>query len=85
MTDTVMEISCQELVELVTDYVEGALSAADRARFDAHIAGCDGCRSYLEQIKLTIALAGRLTPERLDPTAASALLQAFRDWKSSKP
>lgn len=85
MTETVMEISCQELVELVTDYVEGALSAADRARFDDHIAACDGCRRFLEQIKTTIALAGRLSPEQLDPAAERALLEAFRDWKPSRP
>lgn len=81
MTETVMEISCQELVELVTAYLEGGLSAEDRERFDAHIAACDGCRTYLGQITLTVALAGRLTPEQLDPAARSALLEAFRHWK----
>jgi anti-sigma factor RsiW len=81
VTETVMEISCQELVELVTDYLESALSAEDRERFDAHIAACDGCRAYLEQISVTVALAGRLTPEQLDPEAETALLEAFRDWK----
>jgi anti-sigma factor RsiW len=82
MTETVREISCQELVELVTDYVEGALSPEERARFDAHVADCDGCRRYVEQIRTTISLAGRLTPELLDPAARDALLEAFRDWKS---
>ncbi len=81
MTETVMEISCQELVELVTDYLEGALSADERQRFDGHIAACDGCRAYLRQIAMTLALAGRLTPEQLDPAAEKALLEAFRDWK----
>ena len=82
MTETVIEISCQELVELVTDYLEGALSPEDRNRFDAHIGGCDGCRTYLEQIRITIAVAGRLTPEELDPAAERALLEAFRGWKA---
>ena len=82
MTETVMEISCQELVELVTEYLEGALAPADRARFEAHIEPCDGCRTYLEQIRTTIGLSGRLTPEQLEPAAAAALLGAFRDWHS---
>jgi anti-sigma factor RsiW len=81
MTETFMELNCQELVELVTDYLEGALSAEDRARFDAHIAACDGCRAYLRQITMTVALAGRLTPEQLDPAAEKALLEAFRYWR----
>lgn len=82
MTETIREISCQELVELVTDYLEGALSPEERDRFDSHIAACDGCRRYLEQIKVTVTLSGRLTPEQLDPEAEEALLRAFRDWKS---
>ncbi|MEP6910257.1 MAG: zf-HC2 domain-containing protein [Actinomycetota bacterium] len=81
MTDTISEISCQELVELVTEYLEDALASGDRVRFEAHIAGCDGCRRYLEQIKVTVALTGRLTLEQLDPEAEKALLDAFRDWK----
>ncbi len=82
MTETVEQLSCQELVELVTEYLEGALSAEDRERFDAHIAACDGCRTYLQQITMTVALAGRLTPEQLDPAAEAALLEAFRDWRA---
>jgi anti-sigma factor RsiW len=75
------QLSCQELVELVTDYLDGALPPAERARFDAHIAGCDGCRAYLEQIRATIRLSGTLAPEQLDPAAEKALLEAFRDWQ----
>jgi anti-sigma factor RsiW len=82
MTETVATLSCQELVELVTDYLEGALPAEDRARFDAHIDACDGCTRYLAQIRVTIELTGRLTLEQLDPAAEAALLEAFRDWKA---
>jgi anti-sigma factor RsiW len=82
MTDTITELSCQELVELVTEYLEAALPAEDRERFDSHIAACDGCRTYLEQIRVTVELSGRLTPEQLAPEAEATLLQAFRDWKS---
>ncbi len=82
MTETIAKLSCQELVELVTDYLEGALPAEDRARFDAHIEACDGCTRYLAQIQVTVELTGRLTPEELDPAAEAALLEAFRDWKT---
>ena len=72
--------SCQELVELVTDYLEGALSEGDLRRFDAHIAGCDGCTLYLEQIRDTIRLTGTVTQDDLTPEAEAALLHAFRSW-----
>ena len=65
MTVDVEQLSCQELVELVTDYLEGALSAEETARFEDHIGRCAGCAAYLEQIRQTIELAGRLTPESL--------------------
>jgi anti-sigma factor RsiW len=82
MTETVEQLSCQELVELVTDYLEDALPPGERARFEAHIEPCDGCRTYLEQIRTTIELTGRVTPAQLDPAAEAALLGAFRDWHS---
>ena len=81
MTEIADQLSCQELVELVTEYLDDALSAADRARFEAHIAGCDGCTGYLDQIRVTIALTGKLVPEQLDPAAEATLLEAFRGWK----
>ncbi|MEK6277582.1 MAG: zf-HC2 domain-containing protein [Actinomycetota bacterium] len=74
-------MSCQELVELVTDYFEGALSRADRRRFELHIQGCGACTAYLEQMRLTIEASGRLTEEAIDPAARDALLEAFRGWK----
>ena len=60
-------ISCQELVELVTDYVEGALGAADLRRFEEHLAVCEGCRHYLDQLRATIRLTGTLTIDDLSP------------------
>jgi anti-sigma factor RsiW len=81
VTEIAQTLSCQELVELVTDYLEGALPVELSARFDEHIAGCDGCRTYLEQIRVTIELTGRLTPEQLDAEAEATLLEAFRDWR----
>ena len=82
-TDT-QALSCQELVELVTDYLEGALEPADQQRFDAHIVGCSGCTTYLEQLRLTIRLTGTVTTDDLTPDAERALLAAFSDWASSE-
>jgi predicted anti-sigma-YlaC factor YlaD len=74
-------ISCQELVELVTDYLEGALGAADLARFEEHVSDCVNCRHYLEQLRQTIRVTGTLTPADLAPEVEAALLQAFRGWR----
>lgn len=80
-TSTTKEMACQDLVELVTDYLEGALPPAERARFEAHLAGCDGCTRYLEQMRLTIRALGRLTEESIEPQARDELLRVFRNWK----
>ena len=61
------ELTCQELVEIVSDYLEGALPAGDRERFEAHLEICEGCRRYLDQMRTTIRVVGRLTEEDLDP------------------
>jgi anti-sigma factor RsiW len=74
-------ITCQELVELVTDYLEGTLDTDRRVRFEQHLASCSGCREYLEQMELTIRATGRLSEDSLPPAATEALLDAFRDWK----
>jgi anti-sigma factor RsiW len=73
-------LSCQELVELVTDYLDGALPPGERARFDAHLAGCRGCEIHLEQVRATIALT-RASGDLEDSPEVSGLLEAFRDWK----
>lgn len=75
------ELTCQELVELVTDYLEHVLPPRDAARFEAHLASCTGCTNYVEQARRTIDLTGRLTEDALPPTARAALLDAFRRWK----
>jgi len=79
--NTYEELSCQELVELVTDYLEGALPAELHDRFERHIAHCSGCQAYLEQMRGTIRVTGSLTPEALSPEAERALLDAFRGWR----
>jgi anti-sigma factor RsiW len=75
-------LSCKELVALITEYLEGTLSRADHKRFDKHLSGCDGCTTYIEQMRKTIRLAGQLREEELEPAARDELLAAFRDWKS---
>ena len=83
MSTSVEQLSCQELVELVTDYLEGALPDAGRSSFDHHIGGCVGCREYVRQMRETVELTGRLTVADISPEAEAALLSAFRDWKGS--
>ena len=73
-------IVCQEAVELVTDYLEGTLSRADRRRFEGHLAGCDHCNEYLAQIRETISLTGRLTPADLTPRMRDDLVGVYRRW-----
>jgi anti-sigma factor RsiW len=75
------DLVCREVVELVSDYLEGALDERDRVRFEAHLATCDGCSAYLDQMRRTIGLAGTLTPEALEPLYRARLLEAFRDWR----
>jgi len=78
-------LSCQELVELVTDYLEGALTPADLRRFDEHLAGCDACTEYLVQFRRTIELTGTLTPDDVSAEAEAELLDAFRTWNAGQP
>jgi anti-sigma factor RsiW len=80
--NTYEELSCQELVELVTDYLEGALPSELHDRFERHIAHCSGCQAYLKQMRATIRATGTLTVDSLTPDAASTLLDAFRGWRS---
>ena len=77
-------LTCQELVALVTDYYEGALSPADSERFEQHTHVCSGCHAYLEQMRLTIFLTGKLTAHDIPPNASDELLNAFRKWKQDK-
>ena len=76
------DMSCKELVELVTDYLEGALSFANEQRFDLHIGKCDWCKLYIDQIRLTIKATGKLTEGSIDPHAKEELLAVFRGWKN---
>jgi anti-sigma factor RsiW len=75
-------LTCRELVELVSDYLEDALPAAERSRFEAHIAGCEHCATYLVQMRETLHLLGELPDDAISPQAEAELRVAFRTWKS---
>jgi anti-sigma factor RsiW len=75
-------MSCEQFVELVTEYLEDAMDADTRTRFEDHLALCPGCVTYLDQIKETVLRAGQLQPEDLSPAARDQLLEAFNDWTS---
>jgi anti-sigma factor RsiW len=78
------DLACREVVELVTDYLEGVLDDRDRERFERHLGGCDGCAAYLEQMRVTLRVAGRLEPEAIDPAFRERLLVAFRGWTEER-
>ena len=73
-------MACNELVELVTDYLDGVLAEADRVRFDDHLVGCPFCRTYLDQMRQTIRTVGRLREEAIAPEALAELLERFKGW-----
>lgn len=75
------ELTCRELVEVVTDYLEGRLPPAETKRLEEHLAACEACTVYLDQIRRTIELTGTLRGEDLAPEAQEALLAAFREWR----
>ena len=76
------DLVCQQAVELVTDYLENALSRADRRRYEGHLAGCPHCTEYLAQMRKTIELTGTLTPEDLSPQMQDEFINLFRQWRA---
>ena len=81
-TMTEPEMTCHELVELVTEYLEDAMAASDRQRLEQHLAACGPCRRYLDQMRRTIQTVGQLHEEAIAPAARDDLLKVFRAWKS---
>jgi predicted anti-sigma-YlaC factor YlaD len=74
---------CNEIVEIVTAYLEGALKRRDRKAFERHLKKCGGCSNYLEQVRITITAVGRVKTGELPPQLREDLVAAFRDWKSA--
>jgi predicted anti-sigma-YlaC factor YlaD len=78
----VEELTCKELVEVVTDYLEGRMPASRRLLFEEHVAFCSWCQTYLDQMRDTIRVTGTLREEDLSPETRETLLDAFRNWKT---
>ena len=76
------DLTCAEIVELVTEYLEGGLTVGDRDRFEEHLAFCFSCLTYLDQMRETIAGLGELPEDELSPELEAGLIAAFRDWKA---
>jgi anti-sigma factor RsiW len=74
-------MTCRQVVELMTEYLEGNLPAGDRTRFEEHIAGCDGCRAYLAQLQTTREMVGRIANEPMPASVERELIEAFRNWR----
>jgi anti-sigma factor RsiW len=83
MSNQRSSMNCRELVELITDYLEGALPSEERERFETHLAGCEGCQNYMQQMQTTIRLTGRLTEDSLKGRARKDLLKVYRKWKAN--
>jgi anti-sigma factor RsiW len=77
-------LTCQQVVELVTEYLDGVMEPRRRARFEAHLAGCDGCTNYMEQFRTTVSVVGRLDVGDVPEPVMSDLLAAFRHWTDDR-
>lgn len=81
MTDPMAgDRGCRDLVEAVTDYLEGTMAPGERRRFDRHLAGCESCQDHLDQLRAVIRVVGRPTVDAVPPETMAGLLRAFRDW-----
>ena len=78
---TADELTCRELVQIVTDYLEGRMDPGERIRFEKHLVFCDGCVIYVDQMRDTIRVAGAIREEQVPEEARDALLEAFRSWR----
>ena len=83
MADSHEHVTCQQVVELVTDYFDGAMPAEEAALFEQHLNFCDGCGWYVDQLRTTIAVVGRVEDADVPPEMRDRLLTAFRDWRRS--
>ena len=79
------DINCAKAVSLVTDYLDGTLTRAEHARFEAHLAECDNCTEHVKQIQVTVAAAGRVREDDLDPRVRQDLMNLYRRWRGDRP
>jgi anti-sigma factor (TIGR02949 family) len=83
MSDSHQHMSCSDVVELVTEYLQCSLPGEEAALFEQHLNFCEGCVWYVDQIRATVETVGRLEPEEVPPDMRERLLTAFRDWRRS--
>ena len=76
------DLVCRQMVELVNDYLENVLPRSERKRFERHLAGCPHCSAYLAQIRVTVAIVGRLTPEDFGPEISQEFTELYRNWRA---
>jgi anti-sigma factor RsiW len=76
------DLICRELVEVITDFVEGAMSDADRTRFEHHLGACAGCTAVMSQFRTTIEVTGRLTEDKVSEAQRDAMREVFRGWRA---
>ena len=79
------DINCAQAVSLVTDYLDGTLTQVERARFEAHLVDCDICTEHVKQIQVTVAAAGRVREDDLDPRVRQDLMNLYRRWRGDRP
>ncbi len=77
------DLTCQELVEVITDYFDGAMSDADRGRFERHLNECSGCQAVVSQFRTAIEITGRLTEEQVSDAQRDAMRDVFRRWRET--
>jgi anti-sigma factor RsiW len=83
MIEALEDMTCQALVEVVTEYLEGTLPALEHQRFESHLDGCDGCAAYVDQMRLTIQLLGHFAVEDIPAEEQARLIELFRNWRSA--
>ena len=81
---TAPPLVCREAVELASDFLDGALRRRDRRRLERHLAECDACAAYLDEIRATIAASGRVAPEDLAPETLEGLVELYRRFRDER-
>lgn len=83
MAESADHLSCQQVVELVTEYLDASLPAEDASLFEQHLNFCEGCVWYVDQLRATVETVGEIREEQIPPEAKERLMGAFRDWRRS--
>lgn len=83
MSEPANDLSCRELVEAITDYFDGSMSDAERARFDRHLGECTGCTRVVQQFRETIEASGRLSEDQVSDEQREAMRDVFRRWRAT--